>query len=255
MGFALHRAVLVLVHVRVQTRSLLGAGPPAAALWQRLRRSFPWTVAAALRPHGWVWLGRVPSVEHARRWTDPVVAPLRRRLGWPPCEVRAEPVSVAAAPRVASAVYAVGRAGPEDPWPGWSTARDLLGGVVDPWVCRHAYARALWSSSDSWDPGLLPPVPPRVVWEEAARAALRAPWLHASAPSVAGIVAGLAARRTGQGGGPVPRAWVDAAIRCGSQPALRGFPEPSRPPAQPPAPVVPPPAWGRAALRRDKVSA
>lgn len=231
--------VVALVHVRLHTAAVVGAGPPAAALWQRLRRGFPWTVAAVLRGRSLVWLGRVPSLAVARRSMERVLSPTRRRLGWPRVDLDVREV---AAPRVGLIARQVHGPVSEDPTssallPGWSTARDLLGGVVDPWVHPEVYRRLTWGAGGQWEPTSLQGIGiPRGPWLDSARAALRAPWLHPTAPTVAGLVRGVRARVGGAVVGPVPHAWVDAALRCALDPRLRGFPQPpatSRPPAQP----------------------
>ena len=121
--------VVALVQVRLHTAAVVGAGPPAAALWQRLRRGFPWTVAAVLRGRSLVWLGRVPRLSIARQSMERVLSPTRRRLGWPRIDLDIREV---AAPRVGLIARQVHGPVSEDPTscallPGWSTARDLLG--------------------------------------------------------------------------------------------------------------------------------
>lgn len=231
--------VVALIQVRLHTPVVVGAGPPAAALWQRLRRGFPWTVAAVLRDRSLVWLGRVPSLAIAGRSMDRVLSPTRRRLGWPRIDLDIREVS---APRVGAIARQVHGGACDDPspaaaLPGWSTARDLLGGVVDPWVHPEVHRRLTWGDGGTWEPVSLSAIGiPRGPWLEPARAALRAPWLHPTAPTVAGLVRGVRARVGGAVVGPVPHAWVDAALRCALDPRLRGFPQPaatSRPSAEP----------------------
>lgn len=235
------RMVVALVQVRFHTAAVVGAGPSAAALWQRLRRGFPWTVAAVLRGRSVVWLGRVPTLAIAELSMQRVLSPTRRRLGWPRIDVDIREVS---APRVGLIARQVhgdvdDQPGSADLLPGWSTARDLLGGVVNPWVHPEVYRRLTWGAGGDWVPIPLGPIGiPRGPWLEPARAALRAPWLHPSAPTVAGLIRGVRARIGGALVTPVPHAWVDAALRCALDPRLRGFPQPpatSRPHAEPAA--------------------
>ena len=231
--------VVVLVQVRLHTAAALGLGPPAAALWQRLRLGFPWTVAAMLRVRSVVWLGRVPSIEHARRGMERVMSPLRRQLGWPQLEIDASEVVATKVGLVARRV--LGLADGEVPasevaLPGWSTARDLLGGVADPWVHPRVFRELTWGAGGCWDPVTVSTGPTSGLdvgpWLEPVRAALRAPWLHATAPTVSGLLRGVRARVRGEGMSPVPEAWVDAALRCALDPRLRGFPQPPAPPGR-----------------------
>ncbi|MCR9164219.1 MAG: hypothetical protein ACE37F_17815 [Nannocystaceae bacterium] len=228
--------LIVLVQARLHTASVLGAGPPAAALWQRLRRSLPWTVAATLRTRSVVWLGRVPSVEHARRTMEQVLSPTRRGLGWPSLDVHAREVAAPRVGVVSRHVHGLGDAAAPDPvapLPGWSTARDLLGGAADPWVLPRVHRALTWGRGGCWQPMPLPGEGlDRGPWLSPVRAALRAPWLHATAPTVAGLLRGVRARVRAQGPGPVPERWVDAALRCALDPRLRGFPQPPTPPGQ-----------------------
>ena len=227
--------VVALVQVRLHTAVVVGAGPPAAALWQRLRRGFPWTVAAVLRGRSLVWLGRVPTPAIATGTMERVLSPTRRRLGWPRIDLDVREV---AAPRVGAIAREVhGRPSSTEALPGWSTARDLLGGVVDPWVHPEVHRRLTWGDGGTWEPVSLGAIGiPRGPWLEPSRAALRAPWLHPTAPTVAGLVRGVRARVSGAAVGPVPRSWVEAALRCALDPRLRGFPQPpatARPSAEP----------------------
>ncbi len=234
--------VVALVQARLETAAVLGAGPPAASLWQRLRRWLPWTVAAVLRARGVVWLGRVPSVKAATVSMERAWAPLRRRLGWPRLELDAREVCAASVGRLARKVHGVPagcdvpRGG--QPLPGWSTARDLLGGVVDPWVDPRLHRRLTWGEGGLWTPLPLPDPATSSLsslsslsswWSDAARAALRAPWLHTTAPTVDGLLRAIAARLHGGPAGLVPPRWVDAALRCALDPRLRGFPQPPLP--------------------------
>lgn len=228
--------VVALVQARLHTVAALGLGPPAAALWQRLRRGFPWTVAAMLRVRSVVWLGRVPSLEHARRGMERVVSSLRRQLGWPRLEIDAREVAAAKVGLVARRV--LGLADGEAPaaevaLPGWSTARDLLGGVADPWVHARVFRELTWGAGGCWEPVPLPKQGLDVgPWLDPVRAALRAPWLHATAPTVSGLLRGVRARVRGEAQSPVPSAWVDAALRCALDARLRGFPQPPAPPGR-----------------------
>lgn len=221
--------VIVLVQVRLHTAAVVGAGPPAAAVWHRLRRGFPWTVAAALRSRSLLWLGRVPTPVVARRTMLRVLSPTCRRLGWPRVEVDVHEV---AAPRVGAVARRIHQddapgSGGSSALPGWSTARDLLGGTVDPWVHPEVHRRLTWGDGGRWEPVSLRAVGvPKGPWLGPARAALRTPWLHPTAPTVAGLIDGVRGRVAGASVGPVPQAWVDAALRCALDPRLRGFPQP-----------------------------
>ncbi len=234
--------VVVLVQVRLHTPVVVGAGPPAAAVWQRLRRGFPWTVAAVLRARSIVWLGRVPTPVVAQRTMERVLSPTRRRLGWPRIDVEVREVPPPRVGATARQVHGSGSAElmPCAALPGWSTARDLLGGVVDPWVHPEVHRRLTWGDGGTWEPVSLDAIGiPRGPWLDPSRAALRAPWLHPTAPTVAGLVGGVRARVRGAPVGPVPRGWIEAALRCALDPRLRGFPQPpatSRPLAEPDPP-------------------
>lgn len=231
--------VVVLVQAHLDTPAVVGAGPPAAALWQRLRRACPWVVAAVLLPRGVQWLGRAPSVDVAQRTMLSVWSPLRRRLGWPQLHLDLREVSATRVGVLARRLHGVDprddTVPPQAPLPGWSTARDLLGGVVDPWVRRRVYRDLTWGAGGCWHPHSLqqaPPGEPHALLD-AARAALRAPWLDATAPTVAGLLGGMRARLSGVGRSTVPSAWVDAALRCALDPRLRAFSQPCRPSGRP----------------------
>lgn len=247
--------VVALVQVRLQTAAVVGAGPPAAALWQRLRRSFPWTVAATLRARGVTWLGRTPSVDVARRSMERVWSPLRRRLGWPAFDIDVREVMAARVGAVARRVHGLpsdcDALSPEVAVAGWSTARDLLGGVADPWVRPRTYRELTWGAGGCWHSLPIPEVGLERAWLEPVRAALRAPWLHATAPTVAGLLRGVRARARGDREVSVPQAWVDAALRCALDPHLRGFPQPRLPPerALRPTPLRP---WAPASAQRSR---
>lgn len=234
--------VIALVQARLHTKSVVGLGPPAAALWQRLRRSFPWTVAATLRVRSVVWLGRVPSLELARRTMERVWSATRRGLAWPRLDIEVREVSPPRVGRVSRHVHGLGHGSVPDGFaalPGWSTARDLLGGAADPWVHPRVHRELTWGRAGLWQPVVLPESGlDRGRWLGPVRAALRAPWLHPTAPTVAGLIRGVRARVRGEGSGPVPAHWVDAALRCALDPRLHGFPQPPAPPGPSPEDAV-----------------
>lgn len=235
--------VIALVQARFHTASVVGLGPPAAALWQRLRRSFPWTVAATLRVRSIVWLGRVASLELARRTMERVCAATRRSLGWPRLDIDVREVSPPRVGTVSRHVHGLGHGdGPSAraALPGWSTARDLLGGVADPWVLPRVHRELTWGRGGCWRPVVLPESGlDRGRWIGPVRAALRAPWLHPTAPTVAGLIRGVRARVRDEGAGPAPAHWVDAALRCALDPRLHGFPQPPAPPGRGPGAAYP----------------
>ena len=230
--------VIALVQARLHTSSVVGLGPPAAALWQRLRRSFPWTIAATLRVRSIVWLGRVASLELARRTMERVCSATRRALGWPKLDIDVREVSPPRVGTVSRHVHGLGHAegpDPQVPLPGWSTARDLLGGAADPWVLPRVHGALTWGRGGCWERVALPETGlDRGAWLGPVRAALRAPWLHSTAPTVAGLMRGVRARVRGEGSGPVPSHWVDAALRCALDPRLQDFPQPPAPPGRRP---------------------
>lgn len=247
--------VIALVQARLRTASVVGLGPPAAALWQRLRRAFPWTVAATLRVRSVVWLGRVPSLALARQTMERAWSPTRRGLGWPQLDIDAREVSAPQVGTVSRHVHGLGHADTPDArsaLPGWSTARDLLGGAADPWVLPRVHRELTWARGGTWLPVELPASGlDRGRWIEPVRAALRAPWLHSTAPTVAGLLRGVRARVRGEGSGPVPHRWVDAALRCAFDPRLSGFPQPPAPPGRGSGAVVgSAPRWTRIEERR-----
>lgn len=120
-------------------------------LWRLLREAFPSVLAAKLMPSHLHWLGRVPDREAARRTLAMLCGRVQRALGWPAHTW--EPVPEG---RVVEGVGALRRHMrylplnecrhrlASDPLePVYSTHRDLVGAVVDPWPDLHDVARWL----------------------------------------------------------------------------------------------------------------
>jgi len=153
---------LPIVHARlcvVQPRIALTHHDLASRLWQRLRAMFPKVLAATLMPDHLHVLLRAPAAFAQQRLRDMVRA-LRRRddaaagIRWAPVEM---PTSVPNAKHAARQVRYV-HLNPcrdelvHDPlaWP-WSTHRDAVGAIVDPWVTAAALAPELARPRDGFE--------------------------------------------------------------------------------------------------------
>ncbi|MCA9619483.1 MAG: hypothetical protein KC731_10675, partial [Myxococcales bacterium] len=146
------------VHVTVRTRRcrvLLTSPQLAPWLWRRLQRSFPRALAAVLMPNHIHVLTPARSESEARRKLGGIVSGLRRS-GHPGAANRWEPASTQGIfdepdkirRQIRYIVLNPCRAGlarcPSE-WL-WSTHRDVLGAVRDPWVTAGAVAAALGTS-------------------------------------------------------------------------------------------------------------
>ncbi|HHH31679.1 MAG TPA: hypothetical protein ENK57_25480, partial [Polyangiaceae bacterium] len=147
------------VHVTVRTRRcrvLLTSPELAPWLWRRLRRSFPHALAAVLMPGHIHVLTPAVSESEARRKLGAIVSGLRRSRHpgaaneWEPASSRgtfADPTKIRR--QIRYIVLNPSRAGlvrcPSE-WL-WSTHREVLGAVRDPWVTAQAVATALGTST------------------------------------------------------------------------------------------------------------
>lgn len=131
----------------------------ARPLWQRLRATFPKVLAAVLMPEHLHLLLRAPARLVRQRLCD-LVRALRRRkdaaaaVRWLPVEM---PTTVSNAKHAARQVRYL-HLNPcrdalvDDPlaWP-WSTHRDAVGAVADPWVTAAGLARALARAREGFE--------------------------------------------------------------------------------------------------------
>jgi hypothetical protein len=159
-----HRSEPVFVHVTakvVRARLPLHHPEIAPIVWRSLRRAFPQALAASLMPdhvHGMV---PAPDEATGRRDLAFALRGLQRRtdvvgdIRW----ARASTDGVVrpglkAARHARYIVLNPHRKGlVDDPlcWP-WTTHRDVMGAVVDPWVTPERLARACWRSEHDFGP-------------------------------------------------------------------------------------------------------
>ena len=151
----------MLVHLTARTRAgqpLLADQEVAAMLWSGLRRGFPAALAVVLMPNHLHLIGDEPSPSEARFRLGRILGAITRRVrtkgrrdfaGWQPVP---EPARIPDVMHLRRQVRYVAlnpcRAGlTRDPleWP-WSTYRDVMGAIADPWVDGARLASAFGTS-------------------------------------------------------------------------------------------------------------
>lgn len=236
----------------------------APIAWVRLRKRLPWVCAAVLLPDGVAWLGRATSRLSAQARVRAALD-VGGRLG--SARVRGRVVApelVAKADRwVHTAPVRGGWVRDPIAWR-WSTARDLVGGVVDPYVYPRLRNSLAWGQTAHFDPQPCPRKPARP-WvgpvdrfvhgvADACARALRGHVSHA--PDPRRLAAALELRIAhGLDDDRLPVAWVDAAHRCWFDPRLRASVDLTKPRVHLPPPSLhrfeSPPATPTHALHRS----